>query len=258
MRTSARRPAEASWNTLESLRKDLRAAANPEKARILQRFFKTGKGQYGEGDVFLGVMVPKQRAVAKRHSGLSLAEAEELLRSGIHEERLTALFILVHQFGKGDAATRGRIYRFYMKNTRRINNWDLVDASAPYIVGPYLEGRDKAVLRKLARSPNLWERRIAILSTVHFIRCGDPGEALRVAEMLLGDPHDLIHKAVGWMLREVGKRCGEDVETAFLERHCRTMPRTMLRYAIERLPAERKAWFLNAGAQARAKMFPTL
>jgi 3-methyladenine DNA glycosylase AlkD len=169
----------------------------------------------------------------------------------VHEDRAVALLILVNRFRKADAAGRKRIYSFYMKHTAAVNNWDLVDCSAPYIAGPYLECAGTGALTRLARSRNLWERRIAIVATYHFIRQGHPEETLRIAEMLLADEHDLIHKAVGWMLREVGKRCAEDVEAAFLEKHCRTMPRTMLRYAVERFPAPRRAYFLNPGGRAR-------
>lgn len=233
---------------LEQLRKEMRGLANPERARVSRTFFKTGKGEYGEGDVFLGMSVPQMRRLARQYAALDAESLACLLASPVHEERGMALLVLVNRFQKAEAAERARIYRFYMKHRAAVNNWDLVDCSAPYIVGPYLEGRDTGVLTKLARSRSLWDRRIAILATFHFIRQGRPGETLRIAEMLLRDPHDLIHKAVGWMLRETGKRCGEEVAIAFLEKHRRAMPRTMLRYAIERFPAGRRAYFLSKSA----------
>ncbi len=237
---------------LSELNAELDRLANPEKARFLQKFFKTGKGEYAEGDVFLGITVPELRRLARRFRGLSLDDARELFGSPYHEARLTALIILVEQFRKADMSGREHIFRLYMSRRRRINNWDLVDLSAPYIVGPHLEDRPRVMLDRLAISHYLWDRRIAMLATFHFIRKGDAEDALRIAEILAGDQHDLIHKAVGWMLREVGKRCGEEIECEFLERHCRTMPRTMLRYAIERFPAARRAWFLNpAGSPER-------
>lgn len=229
---------------LEQLKKDMRGMANPERARVSRSYFKTGKGEYGEGDVFLGMNASQMRKLAREYAALAMEDLERLLASAVHEERGLALLVLVNRFQRADAAERQRIYGFYMKHTAAVNNWDLVDCSAPYIVGPHLEGRGTRVLAKLARSRNVWERRIAILATYHFIRQGRPEETLRIAEMLLGDEHDLIHKAVGWMLREVGKRCGEEVEAAFLEKHCRAMPRTMLRYAVERFPAPRRAHFL--------------
>jgi 3-methyladenine DNA glycosylase AlkD len=233
---------------LADLRRDLRQLANPEKARLLQGFFKTGPGEYGEGDVFLGIAVPQQRKLARRYAALDLEEIGGLLAGGLHEERVTALLLLVNRFRKAAPPERQGIYSFYLKRTRWINNWDLVDCSAPYIVGPYLEAAGGlAVLDKLARSRNLWERRIAMLSTFHFIRLGDPRPALRIARILLRDEHDLIHKAVGWMLREVGKRTDAAHLERFLDRHCRAMPRTALRYAIERLPEARRRYYLAGG-----------
>lgn len=230
---------------LAELRRDLRRAIRPGKARGLEWFFKTGPGEYAEGDKFLGVMVPQSRAVAKKYRELSLAEVAELLRSRWHEERLVALFILVEQYRRGDQGRREKIYRLYLHSTRHINNWDLVDCSAEHIVGPWLGtkgGERRRVLDRLARSRSLWERRIAVLATFHSIRQGDYRDTLRIARMLLGDEHDLIHKAAGWMLREVGNREGE-VLRGFLRRHARSMPRTMLRYAIEKFPErERRAW----------------
>ena len=226
--------------TLRQARATLRAAANPATARVLQRFFKTGPGQYGAGDVFLGVKVPATRALAKRCRAVSLPDALELLRSRYHEERLLALFLLVERYATGDESERKEVYDAYLAHTAFINNWDLVDSSAHLIVGPQVGAqRSKAPLLRLARSESLWERRIAILATFHFIRLGDFAPTLRLAKLLLRDPHDLMHKAVGWMLREVGKRDADTLRT-FLDEHHQVMPRTMLRYAIERFsPAER-------------------
>jgi 3-methyladenine DNA glycosylase AlkD len=229
---------------LDNVKADLQTLADPEKAKILSRFFKTGKGQYGEGDVFLGIVVPKQRTVAKKYSGLPLRDIGRLLTGEIHEHRLVALIILANAYKNADTEDRERIVDFYLKQARNINNWDLVDLSAPNILGEYLLDKDRTVLYRLAGSKNLWERRMAIMSTFAFIRKNDFKDTLRISGLLLRDSHDLIHKAVGWMLREVGKR---DLKTEedFLERHHRLMPRTMLRYAIERFGAEKRKIFLN-------------
>lgn len=227
-----------------AIMRELGSLADPRKAGVLSGFFKTGKGEYGEGDVFLGIAVPDTRKVAKRHPDLTPAQVRELLRSKVHEHRLAGLLVLVGQFERAGEAGRRRIYRFYLANAKRVNNWDLVDLSADKIVGAYLMERDKSILFTLARSENVWERRIAILSTFHFIKNGRFSETLRIAEMLLDDEHDLIQKAVGWMLREVGKRGGLAEEKRFLEKHCRRMPRTMLRYAIERFSKEERERFL--------------
>lgn len=227
--------------TLADLRREVRRQASPAKARVLRRFFKTGPGEYGEGDVFLGLMVPASRALARRYRDLPLAAVRRLLRSRIHEERLIALLLLVDRFRRGDPAEQARIYDLYLRHTAHVNNWDLVDLSAEHIVGPHLAPRPRDPLDRLAGSRSVWERRIAVLATFHFIRRGEFADTLRIARRLLGDEHDLIHKAVGWMLREVGKR-DRGVAARFLGRHARRMPRTMLRYAIERLPArERRA-----------------
>lgn len=218
--------------------------ADPEKAAILSRFFKTGKGQYGEGDIFLGVMVPGQRRIAKKYAALSLKDIRKLLASKVHEHRLVALIILVNQYKKGDEHDRDKIVDFYLRYSKYINNWDLVDLSAPNIPGEYLLNKDRAVLYRLARSKNLWERRIAIMSTFAFIRKNDFEDALRISALLLHDDHDLIHKAVGWMLREVGKRDFK-AEEDFLKEHYRVMPRTMLRYAVERFDQTKKRLFMN-------------
>jgi len=227
-----------------SLRKELEKLADKEKAALLQRFFKTGKGQYGEGDIFLGVMVGNTRKVAKRFGEMPLKEVKKSLYSGIHEERLAALLVLVHKFEKGSEEEKRKIYDFYLENAKQVNNWDLVDLTAPKIVGAFLLEKDKRILRKLAKSSNLWEKRISILATFTFIRKGEFKDALEISKMLLQDKHDLIHKAVGWMLREVGKK-NFKVEESFLKKHYKEMPRTMLRYAIEKFPEPRRKAFLK-------------
>jgi 3-methyladenine DNA glycosylase AlkD len=222
----------------------LRSLGCPKQAAILARFFKTGPGQYGEGDRFIGVKVPVIRQVAREFQALPRAQVECLLHSKVHEDRTLALVILVGQFIKGDDATRKRIYDLYLANTRHINNWDLVDISAPQIVGGYLEGRNRKPLYRLAKSASIWERRISILANLWFIRRSGYADTLRIAEQLLTDKEDLIHKAVGWMLREVGKRDVAVLEQ-FLGQHWRVMPRTMLRYAIERFPDEKRRAYLK-------------
>jgi 3-methyladenine DNA glycosylase AlkD len=236
--------------TAKSAQKRLRSFADAEQATVLARFFKTGPGQYGEGDRFIGIKVPATRKVAKEFKSLSLAEIECLLHSEIHEERLLALVILVGQFEKGDDAIQKQIYDLYLANTAYINNWDLVDLSAPQIVGGYLQDRGRKPLDRLAKSKSLWERRISILATFYFIREGDFNDTLKIATMLLKDKENLIHKAVGWMLREVGKREVTVLE-GFLSEHCGTMPRTMLRYAVERFPEKKRLAFLNGIASVR-------
>jgi 3-methyladenine DNA glycosylase AlkD len=222
----------------------LRELGNEETARVLRGFFKAGPGQYGAGDVFLGIKVPPLRQLVREYEALSLDEAGKLLQSPFHEARLLALLILVRAFGRGDETDRKTIYDFYLANTARINNWDLVDASAEHIVGGYLVDRDRRPLNRLARSAVLWERRIAIVATFHFIRRGEFADTLKLAALLLADREDLIHKAVGWMLREVGKRDLPAAE-AFLAANYRRMPRTMLRYAIERHPESRRLQYLR-------------
>ena len=231
---------------LNELKKELMENANPEKAKVSRRFFKTGKGQYGEGDVFLGVVVPKQREIAKKYLDLNFQELQELLNSKIHEERLISLIILINQYKKAkkDRLKKRQIFEFYLKNTSRINNWDLVDLSAPNIVGDFLEKEDTGILKQLAKSENLWERRIAIISTYNFIRKRNFGEALSISEILLKDKHDLIHKAVGWMLREIGKR-NINVLELFLNTRYKDMPRTMLRYSIEKLEKDKKKFYMR-------------
>jgi 3-methyladenine DNA glycosylase AlkD len=223
----------------------IRERADPARVPVLQSFFKTGPGQYAAGDVFIGVTVPDLRTVCRECRGATLAEIEPLLRSEIHEERLLALLLLVDAFKTGADDQRGAIYRFYLANTAFINSWDLVDSSASQIVGAWLEKRSRATLTRLARSRSLWERRIAIIATHHFIRRGEFDDTFRIADLLLGDDHDLIHKAAGWMLREVGNRDGR-AEREYLKTRCARMPRTMLRYAIEKFPeAERRRYLAS-------------
>jgi 3-methyladenine DNA glycosylase AlkD len=226
------------------IQQQMRALAYPEQAAFAQRYFKTGPGEYAEGDDFLGIRVPVLRRIAAEHRTATAAETRQLLRSPNHEERAVALMIMVHQFAKGDEETRQALYDSYLSHTRFINNWDLVDCSASQIVGAYLENRSRRPLYQLARSASLWERRISIIATFHFIRQNDFDDSLRLAERLLSDREDLIHKAVGWMLREIGKRHLVALE-GFLHGHCRRMPRTTLRYAIERFPESTRQGYLK-------------
>jgi 3-methyladenine DNA glycosylase AlkD len=222
------------------LERELAAAENPVCAHHSAGFFKCGAGQYGEGDVFLGLAVPVQRKIALKYPDLPLAELARLLRSKIHEYRFAALEILVRQYESGDDAQRDIIFDFYLRNISGVNNWDLVDTSAPYIVGAHLKKRSRALLPRLAKSENLWERRIAIVATFGFLRTGETATTFKIARLLLSDKHDLIHKAVGWALREAGKKARPEL-LQFLERNYAKLPRVTLRYAIERFtPAERK------------------
>ncbi len=230
--------------SLEKLRSSLEKLADPEKEKVYLRFFKTGKGDYGEGDRFLGITVPVSRQLAKQFKDLIQTEIQQLLNSEIHEERLIALFILTEQFRKADEERKKAIHSFYLKNTKKINNWDLVDLSAERIVGAYLLEKDKKILFKLAKSKNLWERRIAIMSTFHFIKNGTFNVTFKISNTLMHDEHDLIHKAVGWMLREVGNR-NLDVEEDYLKKYYKKMPRTMLRYAIEKFPEKKRQAYLK-------------
>jgi 3-methyladenine DNA glycosylase AlkD len=230
------------------VRKELKSMADPEKAAIMQRFFKTGPSQYGEGDIFIGVMVPQSRLVAKKFNQLPVGEVRTLLYSRVHEERLVALLILARRYSSASSSReKEQIVKFYLEHIKQVNNWDLVDLSAPSILGAHLVDRDdrRRLLYRLAGSENVWERRIAIVATHHFIRNGDFSDTLKIAEMLLQDRHDLIHKAAGWMLREVGKRDAAAQE-AFLEKHWSVMPRMMLRYAIERLPESKRRRYKKA------------
>ena len=226
------------------LREELYALADPADAVHLQRFFKTGPGEYGAGDKFLGLRVPALRKLVRDYRQLDDSHALEMLASSWHEERLLALMLLVEGYGRGDGSRRERIHRAYLDHTRYINNWDLVDASAGYIVGPHLNPKEIELLERLARSDDIWERRIAIVSTFHFIKRNEFGPTLKIARLLLEDSHDLIHKAVGWMLREIGKR-NQAVEERFLKTHAARMPRTMLLYAVERFPERRRRKYLS-------------
>ena len=230
---------------LKELKKELENKANPQQAEILQKFFKTKKGQYGEGDIFLGLNVPQQRAICKSYENLSIRQIKKLLKSKIHEHRLCGLFILIALYKKADKKGRDKIFKFYLKNAKRINNWDLVDLSAPKIVGEYLIEHPKQIkiLEKLANSKNLWEKRIAMVATFSFIKKQEHmEEVLKIAGLLLKDSHDLIHKAVGWMLREFGKKDMEELKV-FLRCEYKKLPRTTLRYAIEKFPeGERKKY----------------
>jgi 3-methyladenine DNA glycosylase AlkD len=226
------------------VQKQVEALANVQKAEILQRFFKTKPGEYGEGDVFVGLTVPISRSIAKQYYELPLTEVAKLLKSKIHEERLISLLILVEKFKKGTESERDKIYNFYLKHTKYINNWDLVDLSSHQIVGAYLLDKDKAILAELALSKNMWERRIAIVSTYRFIAQGKTDWTFKISKLLLTDGHDLIHKATGWMLREAGKR-NLEAEENFLKKQYARMPRTMLRYAIEKFPEEKRQQYLT-------------
>ena len=218
------------------------------KAKLLAGFFKTGKGQYGEGDIFWGISVPDQRNVAKKFLDLSFIDLQYLLKNPVHECRLTALLILTYRYEKAQKENnfkiKKEIYNFYLKNIKYINNWDLVDTSAPRILGEYLSLGDRKILYKFAKSKNLWEKRISIISTLYFIKQKDFVDTLKISEILLSDKHDLIHKAVGWMLREVGKM-DEQVLHVFLQKHIKNMPRTALRYSIERFSDESIKYYMS-------------
>lgn len=229
---------------LQEIRGRLKKLENRKRAEASMRYFKTGPGEYGEGTRFLGIAAPDLRKLAREYRDTTIPDLQGLLRSAMHEERSLSLLILTHQFTKGDSKTRERIYRLYFKNSRFIDNWDLVDLSASVIIGGFLVDKDREVLDELALSASLWERRMAIIATGHFIRRNDFSDTLRIARRLLADREDLIHKAVGWMLREIGNR---DIaaEEAFLRKHYRIMPRTMLRYAIEKFPEARRQAYLR-------------
>ncbi len=231
--------------SIKKVRQEIRNHSNKELAAFLQRFFKTGPGEYGEGDKFAGIKVPVSRKIAINNSNLTLEEVKQLLLSKLHEERLIALLILVHQYKKSDEAQREKIFKFYIRNAKYINNWDLVDLSAPQIVGAFIVDKEKDILFKFANSNNLWQKRIAVLSTFSFIKINRFDVALQISEILLNDEHDLIHKAVGWMLREIGKR-NLTVEENFLKKYYKKMPRTMLRYAIEKFPETKRQKYLKS------------
>jgi len=229
---------------VRDVQKQLKNLGNKEYAAVSRRFFKTGPGEYGEGDIFIGIRVPVLRKLASECKDLPVSEIEILLRSPIHEERLLALLLLVQTFKQGDGDKKAYIYDLYLESTELINNWDLVDTSAEHIVGAYLMDKNKRPLYRLAKSKNLWERRIAIMATFHFVKRHGFSETLKISKMLLFDRQDLIHKATGWMLREIGKRDLRTEET-FLKEHFKKMPRTMLRYAIERFPEEKRQRYLK-------------
>lgn len=232
---------------IQNLRKDVQALANPKKAKLVQGYFKTGPGQYGEGDIFLGLTVPQSRSIAVKYKDLAYLEISALLKSKNHEERFIALVILIHNYKYGNEKDRKKNYNFYLKHLRYINNWDLVDLSAHSILGAWLMDKDRKMLLKLVTSQNLWSRRIAVVATYHFIKYQKSSAwTFKIAEMLLNDKHDLIHKAIGWMLREIGKNISHEEEEIFLKKHYKQMPRTMLRYAIEHFgPALRQAYMKN-------------
>lgn len=225
---------------LSELKKNLYKTADPERAVNYRRFFKTGKGEYGEGDQLIGITVPEIRKVAKKHKDLEIDELTELLKSPVHEERMTALIIMTMKYPKDEE----NIYNLYIKNTKYINNWDLVDVTCPRIVGAHLLDKPRDILYEFASSNDIWEKRIAIISTAMFTRNNDFSDTLNISEILLNDTHDLIHKAVGWMLREVGNR-DMGVEERFLKKHYKEMPRTLLRYAIEKFPEEKRQRYLK-------------
>lgn len=231
-------------NKLDSLIKEIEQSKNPAKAIVMARFFKTGKGEYGEGDIFLGLSVPQQRIIAKKFWNLSLSDLQKLLESPIHEYRLISLLILVDQYKKANPIEKEKIAKFYLNNSQKINNWDLIDSSADKILGEYFLHKDKSLVYELAKSENLWQKRISILTTFAFIRNGKTEDALKIYQIHLQDKHDLIHKAVGWMLRELGKK---DIKTEeeFLNKFSKIMPRTMLRYAIEKFPEDKRKYYLN-------------
>ena len=233
--------------SLKKLKFDLRRYSDKKKAKISLRFFKTGPGEYAQGDIFLGITVTMLRILSKRYQSLAFNETLQLLKSRIHEERLLSLLILILKYRKVDLSEKRKIYKAYLDHSKYVNNWDLVDVSAKHIIGAFLKDKDRTPLYKLARSDSLWERRIAILSTFHFIENNDLKDTLKIAEILISDPHDLIHKAVGWMLREVGKR-DRDFEERFLKKYYTAMPRTMLRYAIERFPESKRQAYLKGTA----------
>jgi len=232
---------------LDLIRAELAGHASESQAAVARRFFKTGPGEYAEGDQFIGVRVPAIRRIARKYRNLELDVVENLLQSKIHEERLLALVILTGKYMRGKPVDQRQIFELYMSNLRHINNWDLVDVSAEHIVGAFLHARSHETLYKMARSTILWERRIAIMSTFHYVKKHEFAGTIAIAEMLLGDKHDLIHKAVGWMLREIGNR-DRATEEMFLKEHYNTMPRTMLRYAIERFPEELRLQYLHGSA----------
>jgi 3-methyladenine DNA glycosylase AlkD len=241
--------------TRTSLEKQLKAASSPERAVFMARYFKTGKGEYGEGDIFLGIPVPTLRKISLAHRNLPFPDIQSLLESPLHEHRAATLEILVAQYQSGDEKLRSQIVRFYLANTQRINNWDLVDGSCRYILGEHLKTHSRAILDKLARSKSLWERRIAVVSTMTLIWSGELDDAFRISERLLSDQHDLMHKAVGWVLREAGRKDRPRL-LAFLRTHYARIPRTALRYAIEHLPPDQRKRILAGDFRPPSKTTP--
>ncbi|MDP2656433.1 MAG: DNA alkylation repair protein [bacterium] len=232
-------------DSLTEARKMLHKYADLKKAKFLAGFFKTGKGEYGDGDMFIGVTVPNTRKVAKVFYDLGKEATVDLLQSPIHEERFLALLILIYQYQKVDDIQKVHIAKLYLNKLKYVNNWDLVDLSAHKILGPYCKKNNTDILLKLATSKNFWERRVAMITCAHFIAQGESKLALEIATILKDDAHDLIQKAVGWMLREIGNRCGQNIEESFLDKWAVTMPRTMLRYALEKFPPDRKIHYMG-------------
>jgi len=237
-------PGKDSFNSIKELREHLKSISDKKRAEHSQGFFKTGKGEYAEGDVFMGIRVPELRELVKKCKTFVIEDILELLKSKLHEERLLALFLLVDRFKKGDEKMKERIYRLYLANTACVNNWDLVDSSAHLIVGAFLENKDRKILYQLAKSKSMWERRIAVIATFYFIRKNEFEDTFKICAQLIGDKEDLIHKATGWMLREAGKR-DQAAEEGFLVKHYKKMPRTMLRYAIERFGEGKRIGYLQ-------------
>lgn len=229
---------------LNQLKKELKQIADPARAKHESRYFKTGKGEYGEGDIFLGIDTTLKRKLAKKYFELPLEDVQYLMTSKFHDYRFIALIILINKYNKADEKLKKKIFNFYLKHTKYINNWDLVDVSAPNIVGEYLIDKDRKILYKLAKSKSLWEKRISILATFRFIRENDFKDSLNISEILLNNEHDLIHKAVGWMLREIGKK-DQKTEEKFLKKYYKVMPRTMLRYAIEKFEENKRKSYLK-------------
>jgi len=229
---------------LNELQKELKKLSNPKQAKLLQGFFKTGEDQYGEGDIFLGIMMPIQRKIAQRFINLDFKDIQKLLNSKIHEYRMVALLILTYIYSQASNERKKEVYNFYLKNTKNINNWDLIDVTSHKIIGDYLKDKPREILYKLAKSENLWEKRISIISCFAFIKDNDFKDALNISKILLNDKHDLIHKAVGWVLREIGKK-DQIIEENFLKKHYKNMPRTMLRYAIERFDEDKRLRYLK-------------
>ena len=231
---------------INQIRKEIKTISDPKRATALQRFFKTGKGEYGYGDVFVGLTLPQIRNLVKKYQEMDLKDVVMLLQSKIHEERMIALLVLVEQYKKANEKVKKQIFNLYLANTKYINSWDLVDVTTPRIIGEYLKDKDRSILYKLAKSDGLWEKRISIMATYQFIATLKQfKDTFAIADILLNDKHDLIHKAVGWMLREVGKRISQETEEEFLKTRYKKMPRTMLRYAIERFPEDLRLKYLK-------------